>query len=284
MRVLVTGAAGQMGQMLIEPLRVAGHTLALTDLHPDVSSGIETLDVTDASAAAAACRGIEAIVHLGGIASEAPFAAVNAVNVVGTYNIMEAAAAAGVRRVVLASSNHAVGFYRREDATRAPSGRPELADPGTTRPDTFYGWSKAAMESLGALYHHRYGIDVIALRIGTCSTVPPDTRSLSTWLSPRDAGRVVAACLTAPDVGFQAIFAISDNTRRWWSIAGTNALGFVSDDDAEQFACEIIGRDGEPNLTVPYHDRVGGPYCTAPLGETMSRAVRRDLGLPDVLA
>ncbi len=284
MRVLITGAGGRIGQMLIEPLRAAGHTLILTDLHPDQSLGIDALDVTDAAATVAACAGAGAIVHLGGIPSEAPFADINAVNVVGTYNVLAAAVETGIDRVVLASSNHSVGFYGRSDATRSVDGRLELADPAAPRPDTFYGWSKAAMESLGSLYHDRYGMDVIALRIGTCFATPPDARALTTWLSPGDVGRVVHACLTAPKPGFRAIFAISDNTRRWWSIDGATALGFVSEDDAEGFAPELIARDGEPDRSEPIHDRVGGTFCFAPLGETMSPAVRRDRGLPDPAA
>jgi uronate dehydrogenase len=284
MRVLITGATGRIGRMLIEPLRAAGHTLVLTDLHPDESLGIDALDVTDADATVAACAGANAIIHLGGIPSEAPFADINAVNVVGTYNVLAAAVETGIERVILASSNHAVGFYQRSDATRADAGRLELADPAATRPDTFYGWSKAAMESLGSLYHDRYGMDVIALRIGTCFVTPPDARSLTTWLSPGDVGRVMHACLTAPSPGFRAIFAVSDNTRRWWSIEGAAALGFVSEDDAEVFAPELIARDGEPDLSEPVHDRVGGTFCFAPLGETMSPAVPRDRGLPDPTA
>src|SRR5258705_8424198 len=146
MRVLITGAGGRIGQMLIEPLQAAGHTLILTDLHPDESLGIDALDVTDAAATVAACAGASAIVHLGGIPSEAPFADINAVNVVGTYNVLAAAVETGIDRVVLASSNHSVGFYGRSDATASDDGRLELADPPAPRPDTFYGWSKAAME------------------------------------------------------------------------------------------------------------------------------------------
>ncbi|HKE67305.1 MAG TPA: NAD(P)-dependent oxidoreductase [Micromonosporaceae bacterium] len=271
MHVLVTGAAGRIGRMIAQPLRAAGHVVALTDLVADAAAGIAPLDVTDPSAVLGAAHGADAIVHLAGIPSEAPFASINAVNVGGTYNVLEAAVAAGTRRVILASSNHAVGFYRRADAEPAgPGGRRELADPERPRPDTFYGWSKAAIESLGALYHDRYGLEVIALRIGTCIPEPPDVRALATWLSPGDAGRIMLACLDAPDVDFQVMFAISDNTRRWWSIERSMALGYVSVDDAERFAPDLIGRDGEPDLSDPAHDRVGGPFCTAPLGVTMS--------------
>jgi uronate dehydrogenase len=278
MRVLITGAAGGIGRMLIDPLRSAGHILILTDLHSDPAAGIERLDVTQAEAVAAACAGADAIVHLAGIPSEAPFAAVNAINVVGTYNVLEGAVQAGIRRVILASSNHAVGFYQRSDARPTADGRVELADPGATRPDTFYGWSKAAMESLGTLYHDRYGLGIVALRIGSCFPEPPDVRALASWLSPRDAARLIDACLTAPNVGFHAIFATSDNTRRWWSMAGAEALGYVSVDDAERFAAELIARDGEADVTEASHDRVGGSFTTVPLGKTMSDEVRRNLG------
>jgi len=279
MHVLVTGAAGRIGRMLIAPLRATGDRVTLTDLRPDDAEEITPLDVTDTAAVIAACHGVDAIVHLAGVPGEAPFPTVNAVNVGGTHNILEGAVAAGVRRVIIASSNHAVGFYRRSDATpvsgsgankgdlSAADMRVELADPAAPRPDTFYGWSKAAMEALGSLYHDRYGLEVIALRIGTCFARPPDTRALSTWLSPRDVGRVVLACLTAENVGYRAVFAVSDNTRRWWSIDGTTELGFVSADDAEEFAPELIVRYGEPDLSDPVHDRVGGGFTRAPLGE-----------------
>ncbi|HEY7174581.1 MAG TPA: NAD(P)-dependent oxidoreductase [Micromonosporaceae bacterium] len=282
MHVLVTGAAGRIGRMLIDPLRAAGHTLALTDRCPDATAGIAPLDVTDASAVLAAAHGADAIVHLGGVPSEAPFGTINAVNIGGTYNVLEAAIAAGTRRVILASSNHAVGFYGRSDGAPTDglsSGR-ELADPAAPRPDTFYGWSKVAMESLGRLYHDRYGLEVIALRIGTCVSEPRDARELATWLSPGDAGRLVLACLSATDVGFRAIFAISDNTRRWWSIDGAASLGYASDDDAERYAPDVVGPNGEPDLAEPYHNFVGGPFCTAPLGVTMSSRRREPLSEP----
>src|SRR5215470_14969833 len=142
MHVLVTGAAGRIGRMLIAPLRATGARVTLTDLRPDDAEEITPLDVTDAAAVIAACHGVDAIVHLAGVPGEAPFPTVNAVNVGGTHNILEGAVAAGVRRVIIASSNHAVGFYRRSDATPASGSdakkgdlsaadmRVELADPG----------------------------------------------------------------------------------------------------------------------------------------------------------
>jgi uronate dehydrogenase len=137
------------------------------------------------------------------------------------------------------------------------------------RPDTYYGWSKAAGEALGALYHHRHGLDVIVLRIGTCTPVPADTRALATWLAPPDAVRLVEACLTAPAPGFRVVWAISDNTRRWWSLTGATALGYHPEEDAERYATTLLTEHGELELTDPLHDRVGGTFTTTPLGVPM---------------
>jgi nucleoside-diphosphate-sugar epimerase len=269
-RLLITGAAGNMGRLLRPLLRREGRVLRLADLAEltDLQPGEETVtaDVTDPDAIAKACQGMDAVLHLGGISVEAAFEDVLAINVAGTQNLLRAAVDAGVSKVLLASSNHAVGFYRRGDVPPGSDGLPDDLPP---RPDTFYGWSKAAIEALGSLYHNRYGIDVTVLRIGTCFVEPPDARALSTWLAPADAARLVEACLEYDKPGYRVIFAISDNTRRWWSLSGAQALGYKSADDAERFAAERIARYGEPDLSDPVHDLVGGAFCQAPLGEPM---------------
>src|SRR6266540_1273813 len=243
-RLLITGAAGNMGRLLRPLLRRDGRILRLLDIAP-IPNGIEVdqgkdeivaADLTDAGAVAAACDGVDAILHLGGISVEAPFDDLLEANVRGTANLLEGARAAGVGRVILASSNHAAGFYHRDDVPPGSDGLPDNLPP---RPDTFYGWSKAAIESLGALYHYRFGMDIIALRIGTC--------------------------LAAPGPGFQVLWAVSDNTRRWWSLAGARALGYEPQDDAEEFAERIADANGND----PVNDFVGGVFCIAPLGESM---------------
>jgi nucleoside-diphosphate-sugar epimerase len=269
-RLLITGAAGNMGRMLRPLLSREGRVLRLSDLTElsDLGAGEESIaaDVTDGDAMAKACQGMDAVLHLGGISVEATFEDVLSVNVAGTHNLLRAAVDAGVGKVILASSNHAVGFYRRGDVPPNSDGLPGDVPP---RPDTYYGWSKAAIESLGALFHERYGIDVTVLRIGTCFPEPPDARALSTWLAPSDAAVLVNACLEYDQPGFRVLWAISDNTRRWWSLAGAKALGYESTDDAERFAAARIARYGEPDLTDPLHDLVGGAFCQAPLGEPM---------------
>ncbi|MFJ6480559.1 MULTISPECIES: NAD-dependent epimerase/dehydratase family protein [unclassified Streptomyces] len=250
--VLITGAAGNMGRMLRQGLR---HPLRLTDSTPD--EGCEQASVTDLDAMRAAMRGASAVVHLAGITDEDSWERIVDVNVDGTRTVLEAARLEGVQQVVLASSNHAAGFQER--------GAGELPGDITARPDTYYGFSKAALESLGALYHDRFGMNVVCLRIGTCYDKPFDVRSLSTWLSPADCVRLVEASLRAE--GFHIVWGVSDNTRRWWSLDAGRHIGYVPRDDAEVFAEEMLAK-ASGDLSADLGQRyVGGFFCALPLGE-----------------
>lgn len=231
-RVLLTGAAGQIGTLLRTGLPAAGFTLRSTDLVPLERLGpaeeTVTADLTDLAAVLELAQGVDAVVHLGGLAGEAAYDDIRSANIDGTYHVLEAARRAGVTRVVLASSNHAVGFTPRGEAPLPVGTRP--------RPDTFYGVSKVAKEALGSLYVDRYGLDVVCLRIGTQIARPASTRHLATWLSEGDAVRLVVASLTAPAPGFAVVYGISANTRGWWDLAPGHALGYHPTDDSEEFA------------------------------------------------
>ena len=193
--ILITGAAGSIGTMLRSRLAGQGRVLRLLDVAPlpgGAGPGEEsvTASVTDMAAMTAACAGADAIIHLGGIPSEAAWAPVLDININGTYTVFEAARRTGVPRVVFASSNHAVGFAPRESFP--------VPDDAPPAPDTYYGVSKAAGEALAALYASRYGLDAICVRILSCFERPLTARMLSTWLSPDDAGRLFEACLPRP--------------------------------------------------------------------------------------
>jgi hypothetical protein len=120
-----------------------------------------------------------------------------------------------------------------------------------------------AGEALAALYHSRYGLDAICLRILTCDDRPRNARALSTWLSPDDAGRLFEACLTAPSPGFRVAFGVSANTRGGWvSLAEARSLGYEPRDDAEAYAAEILAAGGEPDPDRdPVLAHLGGPFC-----------------------
>ncbi|TDD72759.1 NAD(P)-dependent oxidoreductase [Jiangella aurantiaca] len=261
---MITGAAGGVADQLRPRLRRPGRTLRLLDVRPpaEPAGASEELvigSIIDVDELTAACRDIDAVIHLGGESREAPAEDVLRSNAYGTWCVLEAARRAGTSRVVIASSSHAVGFVRTAEA-------PVPADvPG--RADTLYGWSKIAAEAAGRLYHDRYGMDVICLRIGTWRVRPTTPRELATWLSPDDGARLIEACLAATSPGYRVMWGISRNTRRWCSLAEGEAIGYVPRDDAERYAGELIARSGAPDITSdPQVARIGGTWCHLPLG------------------
>lgn len=144
-------------------------------------------------------------------------------------------------------------------APTGPDGVPADVPP---RPDTYYGWTKAAVEGLGSLYADRYGMTVFALRIGACFPEPPGVRGLDMWLSPDDCGRLVSACLETGVTGFRVLWGVSRNTRRWWSLAEGREIGYEPRDDAEPYAATVRERAGERETA----GLIGAAFCTYPLG------------------
>jgi uronate dehydrogenase len=230
---LLTGGAGSIGTGLRERFPALGWDVRSFDREP-TPDGIVG-DVTSAADLDAALDGVSAIVHLAGQPTEAPWPVIREANIDGTFQVFEAARRAGVRRVVYASSNHAVGFTpigSEQRGTEQPADLPP-------RPDTLYGVSKVFGEALGRYYVERYGFAVACLRIGTYEPRPTHQRSLSTWLSPDDCARLVDACLRAPDLSFALVWGISNNSRRMWSLDAGRALGYQPQDDAEAYADEV---------------------------------------------
>jgi uronate dehydrogenase len=262
-RVLVTGAAGQIGRIACAGLAARGWKVRGLDTVP--LDGVDGLadppalaDIVDADAVRKATAGVDAVVHLAGMSTEATVDEILSANIEGTFHVFDAARRAGVPRVVYAS-NHAVGDV--------PGGTPETADlpPG---PDTYYGVSKVFGEALGRLMVDRYGLEVVCLRIGSWKQYPTSVRELSTWISPADGVRLLAAALTAPGVGFAVVYGISANTRARWDLAPARALGYLSVDDAEEYADRIPGAGtaanpdrSDPDRADPDRPRLGRPFA-----------------------
>ncbi len=256
MRVLVTGAAGDIGRILREGLRDRYDLLRLSDrvAMAPARQGEETItaDLTDMAAVTDLMAGIDAVVHLGGHAGEADWQTILANNIGATFNVFEAARLAGVRRIVFASSNHVVGFHPRSRT---------LKPDAQNRPDTRYGLSKAFGEDLGRLYADKHGLEVVCLRIGSFQERPRETRQLSTWISHGDMVRLVVTALEADEVRFEVLWGASRNSRSFWDNRRAYALGYEPEDNAEAWAEELIAAD-PPEPGGPLARRLqGGTYC-----------------------
>ncbi|MGO9908971.1 MAG: NAD-dependent epimerase/dehydratase family protein [Solirubrobacteraceae bacterium] len=229
----MTGAAGAIASCLRDGLRPLVDELVLTDVRvvePEAKERFVLADLADRDAVLGAVQGVDAVIHLGAISIEKPFAQLVGPNLVGTFNVFEAARLAGASRVVFASSNHATGFY---PVQRTLSG----CEP--TRPDTLYGVTKVYGEALGRLYVDKFDLQVVCVRIGSFAPWPRQLRELSTWLSYEDAVRLFAACLSAPNVGFSVVYGASANTRLFWDLTSARELGYEPHDNAERYAGEV---------------------------------------------
>jgi uronate dehydrogenase len=263
--VLLTGAAGGLGTLMRGLLPAYGYELRLLDAVPvEGEPDAITADLADRAALREAVRGVDAVIHLAGISLEASFDKILRANIEGTYNLYEAVREEGVRRVVFASSNHAVGYVPRPDG-EAPFAPEELIPVETRhRPDTFYGLSKCFGEDLAQLYWDRHGLETVSVRIGSCFPEPTSVRMLSVWMSPGDAARLFHAALTAEDVGHSVIYGSSANTRLWWDLTSARALGYEPQDDSEQYAAKLVAEHGELDPENPAHAHLGGHFTTDP--------------------
>ncbi len=256
MRLLLTGACGAIGVRIRPMLAAVYGPFRLSDLaDPATLAHGETFvaaDLADADAVDRAVAGIDAIVHLGGYSVEGPWETILQSNIVGTYNLFEAARRHGVQRVVFASSNHAVGFYPRSET---------IDTDRKVRPDSRYGVSKAFGESLGALYADKHGLRVTCLRIGNVADVPIDRRRLSIWLHPEDLLQLLRIGLEHPDIRYEVLYGMSDNARAWWTDPRAAELGYRPRHRAEDHADAVLARPEAPD---PIADRYqGGTFCAA---------------------
>ncbi|MCX4535845.1 NAD(P)-dependent oxidoreductase [Streptomyces sp. NBC_00841] len=258
--VLLTGAAGGLGTLMRGLLPAYGYELRLFDVAPiEGAPDAITADLGDKEALREAVRGVDAIIHLAGISLESSFDKILRANIEGTYNLYEAALEEGVRRIVFASSNHAIGYH-----PRPLPGDPLIPIDTPRRPDTFYGLSKSFGEDLAQLYWDKHAMETVSVRIGSCFMEPTSVRMLSVWMSPGDGARLLHAALTAEEVGHTVVYGSSDNTRLWWDLTTARSLGYEPQDDSEQYAEKLVAEQGELDPDNPDHAHLGGHFVTDP--------------------
>lgn len=262
-RLLLTGAAGNLGQELRPRLKAYCDTLRLSHRKPIGEAGpgeeIVIASLESAEDMLQLLEGVDAVVHMGGVSTEQPWAPILAGNIIGIVNLYEAARIQGVRRIVFASSNHVTGFYRQDEVidTRMPP-----------RPDGFYGLSKAFGEDVAQMYWDRWGIETLSLRIGSAYGHPKDRRMLSTWQSFDDLERAIVAGLTAPILGHTIMYGVSDNQSSWWDNRHARHVGYRPLDSSDPFRAEVEARQPAIDRHNPVALYQGGAFVSvAPHGE-----------------
>lgn len=234
-RLLLTGAAGGLGKVLRERLRPFADVIRLSDVAEMAPADgpheeVVPCDLADKKAVDALVAGCDAIVHLGGVSVERPFEEILEANIKGVFHIYEGARRHGIRRIVFASSNHVIGFYRQSERLDAHVAR---------RPDGYYGLSKSFGEDVAQFYFDRYGIETVSIRIGSSFPEPANRRMMSTWLSYRDLTDLVGKSLFTPDVGHLVVYGASANRDQWWDNHAAAKLGFVPQDSSEPFRTKV---------------------------------------------
>lgn len=262
-KLVLTGAAGRLGSYLREPLSKLADELVSTDILEDVGAlnkGETFLkaDLASLDDMIKVIEGADMVVHFGAIGDEAPFETLLGPNFIGAYNVWEAAHRHGVKRIVYASSIHAVGMYPKNEfiGTDVPH-----------RPDTFYGLAKCFAEDLGRMYWEKRGLESVHLRILSCAQVN-NARALGSWLSYDDLIQLVTRSIETPVTGFSVVYGVSNNDRVPVDNAKASFLGYRPKDNAEQFAERVLAEEPPMDTQSPRHMCHGGPFAGVELGNS----------------
>ena len=261
--LLITGAAGNVGGHLRRELR-GTYRLRVSDIQPihDLAPNETYMpgDIAKLADMRRITKGVDAIMHLGGFPAEGDWENILRANIIGLYNLFEAARLNGVKRVLFASSNHAVGFYRRDQT---------IDHRVYPKPDSRYGLSKVFGEQVGSLYADKYGMEVFCMRIGNVNPVPVDKRRLSIWISPRDLAQLVTVGVENPNISFEIVYGVSNNRRSWYDNANARRLGYRPQDDSEPYAEDVLAKEKPGEARSEIYQ--GGTFTSAELGGDPTR-------------
>lgn len=262
-KLVLTGAAGRLGSYLREPLSKMCDALVSTDIVDDIGTlyageSYAKGDLASLDDMMRVLEGADMVVHMGAYADEGPFDQLLGPNFIGAYNIWEAAYQHKLKRVVYASSIHAVGMHPKT----------EFIDTNVRhRPDTFYGLAKCFAEDLGSMYWDKRGLESVHMRILSCAKVN-NARALGSWLSYEDLIQLVQRSIETPVTGFSIVYGVSNNDRAPVDNAQASFLGYRPKDNAEQFAAEILAETEPMDNQDPGNMCHGGPFASVELGNS----------------
>ncbi len=237
-RILVTGMSGLIGGLVG---RALARNNAVRALNRRPVDGVECFqaDINDFDAIRPAFEGVDTVVHMSAYLGPDVEGQLTT-NIRGTYNVFEAARAAGVRRVIFGSSGATVGGYAEDEPFRSmvdarwedvPEPRPTIDHTVPVRPGGVYGAVKVFGEALGRYYSEEHGLSIICIRIGRVveEDRPGDASHASRYLSHRDIVQMVERCVDAPEsVRFDIVYAVSDNRGRYRDIShAREVVGYV---------------------------------------------------------
>ena len=256
--ILMTGAAGIVGSALRPVLRAQYGKLLLSDIRPitdlETNESFESCDVADLAKLTELARKADGIIHLAGmVGPDYSFTEVLNPNIVGSYNIFQAAREAGITNVVYASSHHVVGFVKRGQA---------IDDQTAHQPDSHYGLSKAFGESAGAYFAHKFGLNVLSIRIGYVGESVSDERRVHTWISPRDLAQLIEIGLTEPNLGYEVFYGTSENPSPFFDNANAFRFGYRPKDSSRDHVTDPALLLEKPNSNTVAGACVGGRFAS----------------------
>jgi uronate dehydrogenase len=257
-KLLLTGAAGGVGRSIRPLLCDVAESVVLSDIAEIVDVGASEsfvqCDLADAKAVSTMMEGVDGVIHLGGVSVERPFDQILQGNIVGLYNLYEAARHNGMPRIVFASSNHVVGYYRRD----------EFIDSNVPpKPDSLYGVSKVFGEAIASMYFNKFGQETLSVRIGSCFEKPANPRMLATWLSQRDFAALCGRAFAVPMLAHTVIYGASANDEQWWDNRHAAFLGWSPKDSSAQWRAEVEAAAGKQDPADPAVVYQGGAFASA---------------------
>jgi uronate dehydrogenase len=255
-KIALSGAGGQLGRVLRQALIEQGDNLrsaaGSSPLEPIVA-GEDVMhgDLRDPAVVDRLLTGVDVLIHMAGTSVERPLPEIIENNLRGLVEVYEGARRHGVRRVIFASSNHAIGMHPVED---------KLTLDCDFRPDGFYGLSKVWGEALARLYWDKHGIESVCIRIGSCVAEPTEFRHLSTWLGFADLLHLIDQSVNVPDIGYQVVWGVSNNTRSYWDNSGAARLAYQPRQNAEDYAARILANPNPLDATAQQYQ--GGSFAS----------------------